>query len=87
MTNWYELPAWDMELRCWEGGSTHTLYAFTDKRTGRVTVRPGTETPDGTHYFEGLRGIGPEVSVRVASRREAEAQWQFPLSPGWHVID
>jgi hypothetical protein len=57
----------------WVGGSSRTLYLLTDKRTENGVVRPGGQ----------LDGIGPEVTVRVATRQEAEAGWQSPLSAGW----
>jgi len=74
-------PSYD-EQHGWMGGDSKTLYAFTDKRTGKVTVRPG-----GGRGKPGLHHIGPEASVRVATRAEAEAHWQDPLHPGWVVAD
>ncbi len=59
----------------WRGGAKKTLFAITDKRTGRVIVRPR----------EQMRGVGPEVRVRVATRAEAEQHWQSPLHSGWKV--
>lgn len=59
--------------RGWVGLDGRTLYAFTDKRTSSVVVRPGNQTG----------GIGPEVDVRVATRAEAEKHWQSPLHAGW----
>lgn len=58
----------------WQGGDDRTLYTITDRRTGRVLVRPGHE----------LRG-GPEVDIRMATREEAEEHWQRPLHVGWKV--
>jgi hypothetical protein len=59
----------------WTGGMGTALYAITDKRTGKVQVRPG----------DWMAGIGPEVTIRVATRAEAETLWQSPLSPSWIV--
>lgn len=59
----------------WVGGMGTALYAVTDKRTGVVTVRPGNW----------MNGIGPEVTIRVATRDEAERLWQSPLHSGWVV--
>jgi hypothetical protein len=61
----------------WTGGDSKTLYTFTDKRTGYITVKPG-----GTFY---VKTVGPEHTVRVATRDEAEAKWQSPLHAGWNV--
>lgn len=69
------LPRWN-DKRGWTGGDTRTLYAFTDKRTGRVVVYPGGSVS---------RGVGPEMTVRVATRAEAQQRWQDPLNPGWKV--
>lgn len=74
-------PTYD-ERRGWIGGDSKTLYAFTDKRTGSVTVRPG-----GGPRKPGLHRIGPEATVRIATRAEAEAHWQDPLHPGWVVAN
>jgi hypothetical protein len=59
----------------WTPGDGDTLYAITDTRTGRTFVRPGHE----------FRGIGPEATIRVATRAEAEMHWQNPLHKGWKV--
>lgn len=61
--------------RGWHGGAKKVLYAITDKRTDRVTVRP----------VYSMLGVGPEVTVRVATRAEAERHWQHPLHSGWKV--
>lgn len=61
----------------WAGGDDRTLYAVTDKRTGRVTVRPA--------YL--FAGVGPEVTIAVATRSQAEADWQAPLHAGWKVVE
>jgi hypothetical protein len=63
------------EKRGWFGGSKHTLYTFRDNLTGSITVSP---MPNYS--------IGPNVSVRVSTRAEAEAQWQNPLHPGWNTL-
>ena len=62
------------------GGDNRTLYAFTDRRTGRVGVHPG-----GGPGKKLLMAWGPEAVVRVATRAEAEEHWQSPLHAGWHV--
>ena len=59
----------------WQGGMGTALYAITDKRTGAVTVRPGNW----------MNGIGPEVTIRVATRAEADKHWQSPLHTGWII--
>jgi hypothetical protein len=63
------------EARGWRGGAKNVLYAVTDQRTGKTTVRPR----------EDMRGVGPAVTVRVATRAEAERHWQKPLHSGWKV--
>ena len=63
------------DKRGWYGGAKKTLFTFVDKRTGSVTVRPVHDT----------RSIGPEVTVRVATRAEAEKHWQYTLHSGWKV--
>ncbi len=65
------------EQHGWRGGDSHCLYTFIDKRTGHKVVRPGGAAG----------GIGSEVTVRQATRAEAEAHWQSPLHPGWKVKD
>ena len=61
----------------WQGGERHRLYAFVDKRTGHVRVAP----------VYSARTIGPEVTVRPATRSEGERLWQSPLHPDWKVIE
>lgn len=68
------LPPIYTESRGWVGGDSRTLYAMTDRLTGRTIVRPGG----------GMRGVGPNADVRVATRTEAEEGWQNPLR-GWTV--
>jgi hypothetical protein len=63
------------ETQGWHGGAKNVLYAVTDRRTRRVIVRPR----------EDMRGVGPAVTVRVATRGEAERHWQRPLHSGWKV--
>lgn len=63
------------ETRGWHGGAKNTLYAIEDRRTGGVVVRPR----------EQMRGIGPEVAIRLATRSEAERHWQRPLHSGWKI--
>lgn len=63
------------ERRGWVGGDKNVLYAFEDKRTGHVLVRPREHL--------GGSGPGPDVFVRVATRAEAERLWQSPLHSGW----
>lgn len=63
------------EKRGWKGGDRRALFAFTDKRTGSLTVVPQDFT----------RGIGPEATVRLATDAEAKTHWQEKLHPGWKV--
>lgn len=72
------LPRWDSR-KGWIGGDTRTLYAFTDRRTGRVVVMPGP----GTRF--GSTAVGDFADVRPATRDEAERLWQSPLHSGWKV--
>ena len=67
------LPRYDERKGLWRGGDSRTLYAFTSVRTRRTWVVPG-----GTEMY-----WGPEATVRVATRAEAEELWQRPLHPGW----
>jgi hypothetical protein len=69
------LPTWN-DKRGWAGGDSHRLYAFVDKLTGDVVVRPGGRD---------IGGSGPNATVRLATRVEGEARWQKPLHPGWKV--
>lgn len=69
------LPRYDERKGLWRGGDSRTLYAFTSLQTGRTWVAPG-----GTEMY-----WGPEATVRVATRDEAEELWQRPLHPGWTV--
>jgi hypothetical protein len=69
------LPHYDKRKGMWRGGDTRTLYAFTGHRTGQTVVYPGGPAIN----------MGPEVTVRVASREEAERLWQNPLHVGWTV--
>lgn len=63
------------EKKGWHGGDRKTLFALTDKRTGKVMVRPAGF----------MRGIGSEADIRVATKEEAKTLWQDPLHPGWKV--
>ena len=69
------LPRYN-DKRGWLGGDPKRLYTFIDERTGHITVRPG-RWPGG--------GIGPAVTVRPATRSEAQENWQTN-SQGWKVI-
>lgn len=69
------------EKRGWTGGDSRTLYAFTAKQTGTTRVYPG-----GGPGKKLLMHWGPEATVRVATRAEAEAHWQKPLHAGWKTI-
>ncbi len=77
-----ENVGWDIQLprytpkSGWKGGDTKRLYAFVDKYTHQIIVRPGGKNV----------GIGPEVKVRPATRAEAEKHWQSPLHDGWKVL-
>jgi len=73
------LPSYDDKLCHWIGGDSYTLYTFTDKRTGSITVAPGSV--GNLHIV----GIGPECTVRLATHAEAEEHWQKPLHSGWKV--
>lgn len=72
------LPRFDMRKKVWVGGDSRTLYAFTGDITGEIVVRPGW--PGRV-----LLNEGPGMTVRVATRDEAERLWQNPLHPGWTV--
>ena len=77
------LPRWT-DKHGWKGGDSHRLFTFTDKLTGHMTVHPGNS---------GLRPpylripVGPNATVRSATRAEAEALWQSPLHAGWKVAE
>ena len=75
------LPRYD-ERRGWVGGDSRTLYAFTDRRTGSVSVYPG-----GGVGKKLVMHVGPEADVRLATRSEAESSWQRPLHVGWKVAN
>ena len=74
------LPRWS-DTKGWKGGDSRRLYAFVDNLTGRVTVHHGNA---------GLRHssvpVGPNATVRPATRLEAEQHWQSPLHAGWKVV-
>src|SRR4051812_16427606 len=55
------LPRYDKHKGMWRGGDGRTLYAFTSLVTGDTFVLPGGRT----------HNIGPEVTVRIATRDEA----------------
>lgn len=65
------------EAKGWTGGDPKRLYHITDTRTGQWHVKP----------VEDMRGVGPDVGMRHATREEAEKQWQKPLHAGWKVAD
>jgi len=69
------LPRYDEHKGVWRGGDARTLYAFTSLLTGHTFVLPGGRT----------HNIGAEVTVRIATRDEAERLWQNPLHSGWTV--
>lgn len=75
------LPRFRPKVGAWTGGDDRTLYAFTDKATGKTWVRPG----GGTKRSSLMLGIGPEATVRVATKAEAEESWQSPLHGGWKI--
>lgn len=70
-------PKYSVKRGAWLGGDSRTLYTFTGKVTGEKIVHYG-----GYPIFK----IGPEATVTVATRDEAEALWQNPLHSGWTVI-
>jgi hypothetical protein len=70
------MPRWDKRRGAWVGGDSHTLYTFTDTRTGCKWVRPGALT---------FGALWECATVRVATRAEAEELWQSPLHVGWTV--
>jgi hypothetical protein len=71
------LPRYNARRGMWSGGDSRTLYAFTSLATGRTWVVPGRYQMNW----------GPEVTVRVATRAEAEEMWQPSLHPGWTVAE
>jgi hypothetical protein len=71
------LPRYNARRGMWSGGDSRTLYAFTSVVTGRTWVVPGGYQMNW----------GPEVTVRVATRAEAEEMWQPSLHPGWTVAE
>lgn len=71
------LPRYDERKGLWRGGDSRTLYAFTSLMTGRTWVSPGGW----------VMNWGPDATVRVATRAEAEELWQRPLHAGWTVAD
>ena len=71
------LPRWS-DRRGWSGGDPKRLYAYVDRLTGQVHVRPG-----GAKWAS-LIG---NAEVRPATRAEAERGWQNPLNPGWKVVE
>lgn len=71
------VPRFRPSKGAWTGGDSYTLYAVTDKRTGKTFVRPG----DKRHFM----GVDPEATVRIATKAEAEEHWQTPLHSGWKV--
>lgn len=70
-----KLPRYNERRGMWTGGDSRTLYAFTSLITGHTWVVPGGY----------VMNWGPEATVRVATRDEAEELWQRPLHPGWAV--
>jgi hypothetical protein len=72
-----KLPRYDERRGLWRGGDSRTLYAFTSLLTGVTWVVPGQWTMN----------YGPQVTVRVATRDEAEEHWQRPLHRGWIVTE
>lgn len=76
------LPKYDARRGMWIGGDTRTLYTFTGKVTGGVGVYPG-----GGPRGKLLMNWGPEATVRLATRAEAEEHWQNPLHAGWKVAE
>lgn len=72
------LPKRDKRSGSWRGGDTRTLYTFIDSRTGDKVVKPG----GGPFYVTSE----PSVTVRVATKAEAEQHWQRPLHAGWKTI-
>jgi hypothetical protein len=71
-----KLPRYNARKGAWKGGDSRTLYAFGDPATGGVRVVPG-----GYPML-----YGPQATVRIATRDEAEQHWQHPLV-GWKVAE
>ncbi len=76
-----KLPRWNNRRCGWIGGDAETLFAFTDPATGQITIRPGRGGVGIVTYQS------PLVTVRVATRSEAETLWQAPLHPLWKVVE
>ncbi len=72
-----KLPRYDARKGAWKGGDSRMLYAFGDPATGRVWVVPG-----GYPML-----YGPQATVRIATRDEAEQHWQHALHVGWKVAE
>jgi hypothetical protein len=70
-----KLPRYDARRGLWKGGDSRTLYTFANPDTGRMWVVPG-----GHEMLS-----GPQATVRVSTRDEAEELWQRPLHSGWQV--
>ncbi len=79
------LPRFRPKQGAWTGGDSHTLYAFEDTHSGTgepfTVVRPG----GGTKTSSYMKGVGPNATVRVATKAEGEQHWQNPLHSGWKI--
>lgn len=73
------MPKYNAKKGVWIGGDSRMLYTFSDPDTGRWMVRPGAG-PTGK-----ITDVGGRALVRVATKAEAEREWQNPLHAGWTV--
>lgn len=65
---------YDERKGLWAGANERALYHVTDKLTGGTTIRDG----------HGLKAVGPNVDIRLATRSEADAAG-WPA--GWTVAE
>lgn len=72
-------PKFNVKKGSWIGGDSRTLYTFKNATTGQYLVRPGAG-PGGK-----INEVGASAYVRVATKAEAEHDWQNPLHAGWNV--
>jgi hypothetical protein len=70
-------PRYNTHAGYWSGGDSRALYIYTSTVTGKSWVEPGAKRVL----------CGPQVTVRQATKHEAELYWQSPLNEGWKVLD
>lgn len=81
-----KLPKYNAKRGAWVGGDSRTLYTFMDPTTGHRLTTHGTVMSDGTSFKHYRIAAGPDATVRVATRTEADAAGWTQGGGGWTTL-